>query len=124
MVEHDSRATTRYRLRGVDLAAVALLGLAAAVGLLAAPALPDTLQVHWTVGDLPYHGVEQLATPVALAVVPLVGAGVYAVGRAVTLVEPVREALGDDRWVVDAVLVGTVATVVLTQVLLVVLNLA
>ena len=123
MVEHDSPRTHRFRVRPADVAAVGLLALAALVGLLAAPALPESLQVHWTVGDLPYHGVERLATPLALTLVPVIGAISFGLLRVVTLVEPVREAIEEVRWAYDAALVAVVGTVALTQVLLVVLNL-
>lgn len=111
------------QVRPADVASLALVALAGLVGLLAAPSLPATLQVHWTIGDLPYRGVEQLSKPGALAVVPLLGLGVYAILRSLTLVDPVRTALAEVRGLYDAVLVATVGSVVLAQVLLVVLNL-
>jgi hypothetical protein len=118
-----ARIPDGVRVRTADVAALALLGLAGIVGAVASPHLPASLQVHFTVGDLPYYGVEQLATPVALTLIPLVGLVVYILMRGVTVVVPVREALADIRWLYDAALVGTMATIVLTQVVLILLNL-
>lgn len=113
----------RVRLRPVDLAAATLLAIAGLLGVLAAPHLPATMQVHWTVGDLPYAGIERLATPVALALLPLVGALTYGLLRGVTLLPGVRDGLADARSIYDVVSVGVVGTVVLVEVFLVLLNL-
>lgn len=111
------------RVRTADVVALALLGLAGIVGAMAAPHLPARLQVHFTVGDLPYYGVEQLATPVALTLLPLLGLLVYGVMRALTMVHPVREALADVRVIYDTTLVVTVASVAVTQVVLILVHL-
>jgi uncharacterized membrane protein len=118
-----ARIADDVRVRTADVAALALLALAGIVGALAAPHLPARLQVHFTVGDLPYYGVEQLATPVALTLLPVVGLGVYGLLRGLTLIDPVRNGLADVRGLYEATLVGTVATVAVTQVVLVLLNL-
>lgn len=118
-----ARIADDVRVRTADVAALALLALAGIVGALAAPHLPARLQVHFTVGDLPYYGVEQLATPVALTLLPVVGLGVYGLLRGLTLIDPVRDGLADVRGLYEATLVGTVATVAVTQVVLVLLNL-
>lgn len=118
-----ARIADDVRVRTADVAALALLALAGIVGALAAPHLPARLQVHFTVGDLPYYGVEQLATPVALTLLPVVGLGVYGLLRGLTLIDPVRDGLADVRGLYEATLVGTVATVAVTQVVLVLLHL-
>lgn len=118
-----ARIAERVRLRPSDLGATSLLALAVLVGLLAAPHLPETMRVHWTIGDLPYAGVERLATPVALVLLPLVGGLTYALLRGLTVLPGVREELAEARPVYDAVSVGLVGTVVLFEVILVVLNL-
>jgi uncharacterized membrane protein len=118
-----ARIADDVRIRTADVAALALLALAGIVGVLAAPHLPARLQVHFTVGDLPYYGVEQLATPVALTLLPVVGLGVYGLLRGLTLIDPVRDGLADVRGLYEATLVGTVATVAVTQVVLVLLHL-
>jgi uncharacterized membrane protein len=118
-----ARIADDVRVRTADVAALALLALAGIVGALAAPHLPARLQVHFTVGDLPYYGVDQLATPVALTLLPVVGLGVYGLLRGLTLIDPVRDGLADVRGLYEATLVGTVATVAVTQVVLVLLHL-
>lgn len=109
--------------RSADLFAAGLVGLAVLVGILAAPHLPAKMTVHWTIGDLPYTGVERLARPVALAVLPLIAALTYGLLRGLTFLPAVREGIAEIRPLYDAVSVGVVATVLLTEVLVIVLNL-
>jgi uncharacterized membrane protein len=108
----------------VDALAVGVLAATALGGLVAAPALPDTLQVHWDLGsDVGYYGVEELSTPLGLAAIPVVGLVVWAVFRGAERQPVVRETLGEERWVLDAALLGILGSLAVTQLLLVTLNL-
>jgi len=108
--------------RPADIAAAGLVALAVLVAALAAPHLPARMTVHWTVGDLPYTGVERLARPVALTVLPLIAALTAGLLRGIALLPGVREVVVEIRPLYDALSVGVVATVLLTEVLVILLN--
>jgi len=99
------------------LAVAATLG----VGLLAYPFVPDQFTVRWSVGT--YYGPEALPKTVGLALVPVLSAGAYAVLGVLPSLDGVPDALADSRAYRLAV-AAVLASLFLTQVLLVVLNAA
>lgn len=117
-----SVAALPARVRTGDLAAVALLAVAFAVGVAAYGAVPERVVVHWTFGAGPYWGLRTLPKALGLFLVPLVATVLYVAMRAPLALLPAEE-LGAVRGLYEAVVVGTVGLCCAVQLFVVAMNL-
>lgn len=119
-----SRVSRRGRVRPSDGLAVALVVATFAAGALAYEAVPADVVVHYTPPGGVYYGPDTLPKAVGLFVIPLASAVVFAVLRALPLLDDVDETLAPVRPYYQAAIVLTLACLAVGQVALLAVNVA
>lgn len=108
------------RLDRRDVAGLAIVAVTALVSVLAYPALPSRLAIHFDAAGQPDTVVSK---PVALAILPVVAAGLVALFRVLPSIDPLGENFAEFQRYYDMIAVVGVGVVGYAHVLVVLWNL-